>query len=95
MLGTPGTYEDPLTGGPRAGPALAYHLVSIWERFPEAHYDIVRVTGDAQSVTVEWTATGLGNATKAEPLPGVFIIDVQADRIAMVRGYFDPSGLRR
>lgn len=93
LLKPTGTYEDPLTRGPRSGPALAYFLVVWWRAFPASHFTLQRATGDGNVAVAEWTATGLGPETGTKPLAGVFVIQRQGDAIASVRGYYDASAL--
>ena len=62
--------------------------------YPHAHYELERVTADKDRLAVEWKATGLSKSGNQLPLSGVFIIQLQGNTIASVRGYFDASGLR-
>lgn len=98
LLGPTGTYEDPVSGGPRSGIDLRLYVRLRWMRVPDLHYEIERVTGDEELVAVEWKATGLPGRPKEKPLRGAFVIHLQGDAIASVRGYYDtlpissPSG---
>lgn len=94
LLAPGATYEDPLSGGERSGPFLTFLLLATFHRFPHAHYELERATGDQDSLAVEWRATGLFKGTNQTPLNGVFVIQLQGNAIASVRGYFNPSGLR-
>jgi limonene-1,2-epoxide hydrolase len=87
------TYEDPLSGGERSGPTLAFLFAFAFYGFPNAHYELGRVTADKDRLAVEWKATGLSRVRNQPPVSGVFIIQLQGDAIASVRGYFDASGL--
>jgi len=91
LLTPTGTYEDPLTHGPQSGPHLATFLVLWWGAFPSSHYELRRVTGDGDVVVADWTATGLGPETANKGLEGVFVIRLDGDAIASVRGYYDAS----
>jgi SnoaL-like domain len=88
------TYEDPLSGGERSGPSLAFLLVNTFNRHPQAHYELGHITADKDRLAVEWKATGLRRSTQQPPLSGVFVIQLRGDAIASVRGYFDARGLR-
>jgi hypothetical protein len=94
LLAPGATYEDPMSGGARSGPSLGFLLFRNVRRYPHAHYELERVTADKDRLAVEWKATGLSKSTNRPPLSGVFVIQLQGDAIASVRGYFDASGLR-
>ncbi len=86
------SYEDPLSGGPRSGPALGYYLSVLWQRYPSAQYRVDRATGGDDWVIVEWKASGL-SAPAAGELAGVFILKLRDNAIASVRGYFDAGAI--
>jgi hypothetical protein len=94
LLAPDAAYEDPLSGGVRSGPSLVYWLVHTFQRFPDARYELERATGDQDSLAAEWRATGLRKGTDQTPLNGVFVIQLQGNAIASVRGYFSTIGLR-
>jgi steroid delta-isomerase-like uncharacterized protein len=97
-----GTYEDPTTGGPLGGDALAANVASVYAGFPDVRFEIVSVaaTGD-ESAAAQWRMVGTntgplpgGPATGASlDLPGAdfFTYDPQADRVSSVVGYFDTA----
>jgi steroid delta-isomerase-like uncharacterized protein len=101
-----GTYEDPTTGGPISGDALAANVDGLAAAFPDLHFDIESVapTSDT-SAAAEWrmlgTNTGaspMGPATGAAvDLPGADFLtyDPDADRISKVVGYFDSGSMLR
>jgi len=97
-----GTYEDPTTGGPLHGEALAANVAGLVEGFPDLRFEVVSVapTG-ATTAAAQWrmlgTNTGampMGPATGgAVDLPGADFLDFDpaADRISKVVGYFDTA----
>ena len=101
-----GTYEDPTTGGPVTGDALAASVTDVATGFPDLSFDVVSTatTSDA-SVVVQWVMHGTntgpmpsGPATGGTiALPGVGLIDYDrgADRISKVVGYFDTATMLR
>jgi steroid delta-isomerase-like uncharacterized protein len=97
-----GTYEDPTTGGPLSGDALAANVDGLAAGFPDLHFEIrsVAPTSDT-SAAAEWLmegtntgATPMGPATGGTiALPGADFLtyDPDADRISTVVGYFDTA----
>jgi SnoaL-like protein len=92
LLGDTGTYADPGSGGPLSGALLGYYLANQWRVYPQLRYELRQVTGDAESVAVEWTATGFG-AQHAGPIDGVFVMQLRNGVVASVRGYYDAGKL--
>jgi len=95
-----GTYEDPSTGGPLNGDALAESVGALITGFPDLQFELVTVDAlDDRRAAAQWlmkgTNTGpmpMGPATnQAVALPGADFIDydAQTDRLAKVVGYFD------
>jgi steroid delta-isomerase-like uncharacterized protein len=97
-----GTYEDPTTGGPISGDALAANVAGVATGFPDLSFDIVSnaATSDTSAV-VQWVMRGTntgpmpgGPATGGTiALPGVDLLDYDpaADRLTKVVGYFDTA----
>lgn len=97
-----GTYEDPTTGGPLTGDALAANVDGLAVGFPDLHFDVVSVdpTSDV-TAAAQWLmhgtntgATPMGPATGGTiALPGADFItyDPGADRLSKVVGYFDTA----
>jgi len=97
-----GTYEDPTTGGPLNGDALAASVAGVVTGFPDLSFEVVscRPTSDTTAVA-EWVMHGTnsgpmpgGPATGGTiALPGVDLIDYDpvTDRLAKVVGYFDTA----
>jgi steroid delta-isomerase-like uncharacterized protein len=97
-----GTYEDPTTGGPLSGDALAASVAGVYAGFPDVHFELVSVaaTGD-DTAAAQWRMVG----TNTGPLPGgpatgagldlpgadFFAYDPGADRVSRVVGYFDTA----
>ncbi|MFD9941953.1 nuclear transport factor 2 family protein [Nonomuraea sp. NPDC059023] len=50
-------YEDPDSGGPLSGEELAAHAAALMESFKGLRFEVGRVTGDEDGVTVSWTLT--------------------------------------
>jgi steroid delta-isomerase-like uncharacterized protein len=101
-LSTGGTYEDPTTGGPLKGDALAENVGTLMAGFPDLHFELVSVdTLDETRAAAQWLMKGTntgpmpgGPATgQAVALPGADFIDYdpETDRLAKVVGYFDTA----
>ena len=99
-----GTYEDPVTGGPISGDALAGYVETLLVGFPDLSFEIVSLapTSDTEAVArwrMKGTNTGpmpAGPATGGTvDLPGVdfLTIDPETDRVTKVVGYFDTGTL--
>jgi steroid delta-isomerase-like uncharacterized protein len=97
-----GSYEDPTTGGPLTGDALAANVATLLTGFPDLHFDVVNVASTSDTAAAaQWLMKGTntgpmpaGPATgQAVSLPGADFIDYDpaADRIAKVVGYFDTA----
>jgi steroid delta-isomerase-like uncharacterized protein len=99
-----GSYEDPTTGGPLTGDALAMNVATLLAGFPDLHFDLVSVAPTSDTTAAaQWLMRGTntgpmpgGPATgQTVALPGADFIDYDpaADRIAKVTGYFDTATL--
>jgi len=97
-----GSYEDPTTGGPLTGDALAANVATLLTGFPDVHFDLVSVAPTSgTTAAAQWLMRGTntgpmpaGPATgQTVALPGADFIDYDpaADRIAKVTGYFDTA----
>lgn len=99
-----GTYEDPLTGGPLSGDAIARYANGLFEAFPDVSFEIVSEaeTGPG-SIAAQWMmrGTNTGSMQGAPPtgktveLPGADFITTKGGRVASVRGYFDSAAIPR
>jgi len=103
-LADAGSYEDPTTGGPLSGDALAANVATLVAGFPDLHFDLVSVAPTSDTTAAaQWLMRGTntgpmpaGPATgQAVALPGADFIDYDpaSDRIAKVAGYFDTATL--
>ena len=81
-----GSYEDPTTGGPLTGDALAANVATLLAGFPDVHFDLVSVahTGDT-TAAAQWLMRG--TSTGPGPLPH--------DRPRLARGRPDGARLRQ
>lgn len=97
-----GTYEDPTTGGPLAGDALAENVATLLGGFPDVHFELVSVDHIGEcAAAVQWRMTGTNTGPmpggpptgQSIDLPGADFIDYDpgADRLAKVVGYFDTA----
>jgi steroid delta-isomerase-like uncharacterized protein len=99
-----GTYEDPLTGGPLSGSAIAQYAGGLFEAFPDLSFEIVSAaeTGP-NSVAAQWVmrGTNTGPMNGAPPtgrtvvLPGADFIATNGNLVASVKGYFDTAEVPR
>ena len=100
-----GTYADPVTRSPLAGPALAEHVRALVAAFPDLSFEVVSsVPADARAdgiMVVQWlmrgTNTGPWNGQPPTGRPvavrGVDVFTVTAGEITSAEGYFDRQGL--
>ena len=99
-----GTYQDPTTGGPLTGDALAANVATLLTGFPDLHFDLVSVAATSDTTAAaQWLMRGTntgpmpaGPATgQTVALPGADFIDYDpaTGRIAKVAGYFDTATL--
>jgi steroid delta-isomerase-like uncharacterized protein len=97
-----GTYEDPTTGGPLAGDALAANVDGLAVGFPDVRFEIVSCVPTSDSTAAaQWVmhGTNTGPTPGGPPtggtiaLPGADFIDYDsgADRLSKVVGYFDTA----
>jgi steroid delta-isomerase-like uncharacterized protein len=95
-----GTYEDPTTGGPLNGDALAANVAALVQGFPDLRFELASVAPTSETTAAaQWrmlgTNTGpmpLGPPTGgAVDLPGADFIEYDhvADKVSKVVGYFD------
>ncbi len=93
-----GTYEDPATGGPLSGPALAAYAEGLFRAFPDLHFETgpLAPAGENQ-VLAEWRMSGThqgplqGLPPTGRPieLRGADVLAARDGRLRSVRGYFD------
>jgi steroid delta-isomerase-like uncharacterized protein len=100
-----GTYEDPTTGGPLTGDALAASVSGLLAGFPDVRFEVVGFTptGDT-SAAAQWVMRGTNTGPMGGPptgqtvaLPGADFIDYDpvSDRLSKVVGYFDTATMLR
>ena len=96
-----GTYEDPTTGGPIRGDALAASVAGVYDAFPDVRFEIESLSLGDGTASAQWRMIG----TNTGPLPGgpatggsldlpgadFFTYDATADRVSSVVGYFDTA----
>jgi steroid delta-isomerase-like uncharacterized protein len=98
-LGESGTYSDPATPSPLAGPALVAYTQGLFAAFPDLSFELRSAMADGRGrVVAEWLMQGT-NSGPLQPgapptggsvaLPGVDLIAVEAGTIRSVQGYFD------
>lgn len=92
------TYEDPASGGPIAGDALAAYVDGLVAALPDLGFDEVARHEASTAITLEWsmhgTFTGMLQGAFGTGAHGVLAgVDVfrfdDAGRITSVRGFFD------
>jgi len=99
-----GTYEDPLTGGPLSGAAIAQYAGGLFEAFPDLSFEVVSLAETSPtSVAAQWVMRGVnsGSMNGAPPtgrtvtLQGADFISINGDMVASVKGYFDTAEVPR
>ena len=101
-----GTYEDPTTGGPLAGDALAANVAGLVAGFPDVSFEIVSCAPISErAAAARWVmhGTNTGPMPGGPPtggtiaLPGADFLDYDpaSDRIEKVVGYFDTATMLR
>lgn len=92
-----GTYRDPSTGE-LSGDAIAASAQRLWGAFPDLSFEIVSLAEAGEGkVVAEWimkgtnteSLQGLPPTGQAIALLGVDVIEIGADGISAVKGYFD------
>lgn len=93
-----GTYTDPAAGEKLQGEEIAAYAGRLWAAFPDLHFEVGRiaVTGDGV-LAAEWCMRGANTGSfrglpptgRTVDVPGVDIIEVNANRLDSVTGYFD------
>lgn len=96
-----GTFENPGSGGPQSGPALAAYVQALFDVFPDVRFEVLGASVSGDVVSVQWlmrgTNTGplLGLPATGLPVavPGADFIVVEGDGLRSVRGYYDQSAV--
>ena len=105
-LSDDGTYEDPITGGPIGGDALAGYVSGILVGFPDLSFVVESVDASSDTEAVaRWRmrGTNTGPTPDGPPtggtidLPGVDLLtyDPEQDRVRTVVGFFDTATMFR
>jgi len=92
-----GTYRDPAVGEV-SGDAIGANAMLLWSAFPDLSFDVVSIAEiGADRVVAEWIMKGTNTGTfqglpatgRSIALPGIDMIEIGADGIKTVKGYFD------
>ena len=92
-----GTYRDPTTGA-LSGDAIGANATRLWIAFPDLVFDAANVVEvGVGRVMAEWIMKGTNTGTfeglpptgRQISVPGVDVIEIGADGIRAVTGYFD------
>ncbi len=98
---TGGTYSDPTTAG-ISGDAIGAYATRLWSAFPDLSFEVVSLAeAGAGRVVAEWVMRGTNTGAfqglpatgRPVSLPGIDVIDVGADGIEAVTGYFDTRAI--
>lgn len=91
-----GSYEDP--NGVYVGQDIADYAAELWSAFPDLEFEILSLTesGD-HTVMAQWRMRGTNGGSfnglpptgKSVSLDGVYLIQMEDDRIVSIAGYFD------
>lgn len=93
-----GTYTDPTVPGELTGDAIAEYAANLSQTFPDLSFDVERLTRmENGTVLLQWIMRGtqegplegLPPTGETVALPGTDVIEVGADGVTSVRGYFD------
>jgi len=96
-----GTYGDPTTAR-ISGEAIGAYAKALWETFPDLSFEIVSVAEATPGrVVAEWIMRGANTGSfhglpptgRVVSLPGVDVIEIGADGIEAVTGYFDTKAV--
>jgi len=96
-----GTYHDPTTGE-ISGDAIGINAKRLWEAFPDLSFEVVTLAAaGAGRVVAEWIMQGTNTAAfqglpatgRTISLPGVDVIEIGANGIKAVKGYFDTRAI--
>lgn len=97
-----GTYEDPTTGGPISGDALAANVDVLGAGFPDLAFEIVSCAPTSETTAaVQWVMRGTNTGAmpggpptgRTIDLPGADFLeyDPATDKLSRVVGYFDTA----
>jgi steroid delta-isomerase-like uncharacterized protein len=93
-----GTYSDPTVGRGISREATGNYARGLWDAFPDLSFEIISTaeTGPG-TVAAQWLMRGTNTGSlqglpptgRAVAVPGADFIQVEADKIRSVQGYFD------
>lgn len=98
IFATDGTYRNPGTGQPFSGQAIKGYLDALFTAFPDATFETVALYAITEQLAVwRWimhgtntgSFAGLSPTQRRITLPGCEFIEVDADKVHRVDGYFD------
>ena len=78
-----GSYEDPMTGGPLTGDALAATVATLPAGFPDLHFDLVSVAPTSDTTAA---ARWLMRGTNTGPMPAGDLSVLEGQARSAVRG---------
>lgn len=93
-----GTYTDPTVPGNVTGNRIGEHAAGLWQSFPDLTFDVEQLSQTETGVVLlQWTMRGtqegpledLPPTGETVALPGTDVIEVGANGITSVDGYFD------
>lgn len=103
-LGSDGTYQDPMTGGPIGGAALKGYVEALFAAFPDLSFELVSIADTGpDTMAFEWIMRGTNHGSlnglpptgKQIAVDGSDFIKVANGHIASVKGYFDSGAVPR
>ena len=92
-----GTYRDPTTGE-ISGEAIGANAKRLWDAFPDLSFEVASIAeAGPGKVVAEWIMKGTNTGSfqglpptgRSVSLPGVDVIEIGADGIRSLKGYFD------
>ncbi len=99
-----GTYEDPNSGGPISGPALAAYTGALFAAFPDLSFELVsEAETGPNSLAAQWIMRGTNTGPHRGAPPtgraiegsGADLIVTELGKVKSVRGYYDSAEVPR
>jgi len=93
-----GTYSDPTVGQGISREATAEYAKGLWDAFPDLTFDIIsKAETGPETVAAQWLMRGTNTGSlqglpptgRSVGVPGADFIQIEADKIRSVQGYFD------
>jgi steroid delta-isomerase-like uncharacterized protein len=97
-----GTYSDPTAGQGLSRNATADYARGLWDAFPDLTFEIIsKAQTGPEAVAAQWIMRGTNTGSlqglpptgRSVELPGADFIQVEADKVRSVQGYFDSRAL--